>query len=177
MNKLINDNFKITTILSNGLQNDYLTLSLIEQFKEKDILLWQDKNLYFPCKRLQLSFGVDLLELLKQHIEEFNVLIISKLQDSTSGQEIINFIQNIATMEEMQNKQVIIICSANSGKSNLKLTDFKNLNNVISTCSDNIYSLTKVESEHIYKLENLTSNQISNLSESITRHRMILKKV
>ena len=111
MVKLINDNFKITTILSKGIQTDYLTASLLEQFEEKEVLLWQDKNMYFPCKRIQLSFGVHLLELLKQHIEEFNVLIINKFKDNVSNQDIKTFIESISTMEEMKDKQVIIFVS------------------------------------------------------------------
>lgn len=176
MIKLINDNFKITSILSRAIPADYLTASLIEQFKHKDILLWQDKNLYFPCKRLQLSYGVDLLKLLKHHIDDFNLLIINHFKDSVGSREIIDFIDTISTMKEMKDKQVILFLSADIDNPNL--SDYINLQNVINADSDYIYRLTKHKiyksQENLYTLEDLRNDNYIHLKETMIKHKIAL---
>ena len=168
MIKLINDNFKITTILSKGIQTDYLTASLLEQFEEKDVLLWQDKNMYFPCKRIQLSFGVDLLELLKQHIEEFNVLIINKFKYNVSSQDIKTFIESISAMEEMKDKQVIIFVSTNAN--DIELKHCFNLESTIKNYSDQVLTLNKTKPQE-YILQNLINGEIIKLKEQLNGYR------
>ena len=107
MENLINNEFKITSILVNGYYTNYLTASLIEQFKNRQVMLWQDKNLYHSCKRFQLLFGHDLIFLLDEFADEFDVLIIDKFRDRVSPQETINFIKTVAQNEKMKNKQFI----------------------------------------------------------------------
>ena len=93
MNKIIDHEFKITSILGKGYRVDYLTATLIEQFKNKQVLLFQDKNLYHSCKRLQLFFGIDLINQIEYFADEFDVLIIDKIKDYVNPQETINLIK------------------------------------------------------------------------------------
>lgn len=178
MSQIINYDFKITSILARAIPADYLTASLIEQFKHKDILLWQDKNLYFPCKRLQLSYGVDLLKLLKHHIDDFNLLIINHFKDSVGSRDVIDFIDTISTMKEMKDKQVILFLSADIDTPNL--SDYINLQNVIRADSDYIYTLAKHKiyksQENLYTLEDLRSGNYIHLKETMIKHKIALYK-
>ena len=105
MTHIIDGNSRIVSILVSGAYVDLLTGSLVEQFKEKQVMLWQDKNLYQSCKRFQLGFGLDLNVLLEEFIDEFDVLIIDKLRDSVNAEDKINFIRKTTKDERYKNKQ------------------------------------------------------------------------
>lgn len=167
--KIINENFKITSILARGYYTEYLTASLINQFKNKNVLLWQDMNFYRSCKRFQLSYGVNLTTLLKEFIEEFDVLIIDKLRDGTNVAETIEFMEQISKMEQMKNKQVIIIFSARSVEDMIELEEFPNLKYTIKKYSDDIYRFKRLDKSSVYdpqyKLYNLKTHDLIYLKE------------
>lgn len=179
MYKIIEKDFKMTSIISKGAkQIDELTASLVKQFENKNILLWQDKNLYFPCKRLEMCFGVELVELLNWHIDDFDLLIINKFKDYVNHQDTVEFIEYLSKVIEREEKQVVIFFSAKTKENcnNVELEDFKNLKNVIEKYSDRIYNL-KFNNCYGYIIEDLHSNKKLDLvydSKGINRR---LKKV
>lgn len=160
----LNKDLKIVSILGDNRSLDFVTAKIISVLKGKDILLWQDKNLYFPCKRLQLCYGVDLLELLKWHIDDFEVLIISKLKDNFNNKETEDFIKKIKSMEEMQNKQVILLLRNENISNEVTLENFPNFRSVIKECSNKIYGLTRIENSNLFMLKDLI-NQTEELCE------------
>lgn len=170
MEKIIDNEFKITSILARGYYTNYLTASIVEQFKNKEVLLWQDKNYYHSCKRLQLCFGHDLIELLKEFSDEFEVLIIDRFREGINVQDTINFIKTISKMEKMKNKQFIFIFSALTNNAGIYINDFENLKDVILEHSDRLYSLQRYERsivfENRYDLRNLDTDEVLCLRET-----------
>ena len=167
MKNLIDNEFKITSILVKGYYVNYLTASLVEQFKEKKVLLWQDKNLYHSCKRLQLLFGHDLIFLLEEFADEFDVLIIDKFRDNISSQDTINFIKTVSKMEKMKDKQFIFLISATTDN-DITIFDLQNLKDVVLECSDNIYTFNRVKKslfENKYQLKNIETDKELLLKE------------
>lgn len=158
MNEIIDTNFKITSILGKPSYNDYIISKLISQFKEKDVLLWQDKNLYFSTKRLQLCFGTNLISQLKWMIDDFEVLIISNFKDNVPC-GIDDFLEYISSAPEMQNKQVILLfaCTGVDRFYEVDLTDFPQTRNCIEKLSNNIYSFAR-DAEDNYICKNLKTN-------------------
>ena len=86
--KIIDNNFKITSILVRGFYTSYLTASLIEQFKDKNVLLLQDWKCYHSCKRFELVFGLDLNLLIEDLIFEFQKVLDSLCQFALTSGEI-----------------------------------------------------------------------------------------
>ncbi len=179
MEEIINNNFKITSILGKNMPLQDVTEKLIDKFKGKNVLLWQDMNLYFPTKRLQLCFGVNLIELLKWHINDFNILIINKLKDSVGVQDSQKFIEFISNYPEMKNKQVVLLFSY-YGKDRcdpITLEDFPNMKDCIEKFSDNIYSITKINwDKHVIKnlktqAETIWESYYDGLKSSLRRKK------
>ena len=181
MKNLIENEFKITSILVKGYYANYLTASLVEQFKNKQVLIWQDKNLYHSCKRIQLCFGVDLIFLLEDMVDEFDVLIIDKFRDNINPQETSNFIKTISQMEKMKNKQFIFMFSTISENKDVQICDYKNLKDVILNYSDHIYSFYRVDKCDIigntYQLQNIETEETFLLKEKAIGSRTILEEV
>lgn len=146
-----------------------MTATLVEQFKDKQVLLWQDKNLYHSCKRMQLGFGVDLISLLEDCIDEFDVLIINRFRDHVNPTETRAFIKKITEMEICKNKQFIFLFSVLKDSYDIKINDFIELGDTILDCSNNIYVLSKIDGcsilETLYNLKNLEDNSIVYLNE------------
>ena len=181
MENLIENQFKITSILVNGYYTNYLTASLIEQFKNKKVMLWQDKNLYHSCKRFQLLFGHDLIFLLKDFADEFDVLIIDKFRDRVSSQETINFIKTVAQMNKMKDKQFIFLFSRVTTSKNTQISDFENLKDAILEYSDNIYTFYRSSKLCVYgskyQLQNIKTKEAFLLEEKFVGSKTLLEKI
>ncbi|MBQ9795970.1 MAG: hypothetical protein IJW36_03335 [Clostridia bacterium] len=180
MKNLINNEFKITSILGKGYHIDSLTASLVDQFKNKNVLLFQDKNLYHSCKRLQLCFGIDLINQIDYFADEFDVLIIDKIKDYVNAHETINLFENISQSEKLKDKQFIFIFTSKTDKYNIDIKDFPNLGNAILRYSDNIYALRQTEHDFIkgrvYKLENIQTQETHFLSERPNGVKIIMEE-
>ena len=181
MENLIKNEFNITSILVNGFYTNYLTASLIEQFKNKQVMLWQDKNLYHSCKRFQLLFGHDLIFLLEDFADEFDVLIIDKFRDKINPQGTINFIQTVAKMDKMKDKQFILLFSRVTRNDNAQISDFENLKDAILEYSDNIYTFYRSSKFCVYGnkylLQNIETKETSLLGEKTIGSKTILEKI
>lgn len=181
MNKIISNDFKITSIVARGYYIKYLIASLVKQFQGKNVLLWQDMDIYHSCKRLQLSYGVDLIGLLDEFIDDFDVLIVDKLRDSVNVAETITFLEQISKMEQMKNKQVIIIFSACVGRYEINIEDLHNLKYTIKTYSDNIYCFNRVAKDLLhdnkYQLQDLKTGEISYYKEKLNKINTSLEKI
>lgn len=181
MKDLINNEFKIVSILGKGYKVDYLTATLIEQFKDKNLLLLQDKNLYHSCKRLQLCFGMDLIEQINYYADEFDVLIIDKIKDYVNSQDTIKFIEAISQMDKLNGKQFIFIFTSNTNSYSVNINDFINLKDTILKYSNEVYVLQRTEPEYItdgkYKFENILTQEIRFLKEKANSVRIMLEDV
>lgn len=181
MENLIKNEFKITSILVNGFYTDYLTASLIEQFKNKRVMLWQDKNLYHSCKRFQLLFGHDLIFLLEHFADEFDVLIVDKIRDKINPEGTINFIKAVTQMDKMKDKQFIFLFSRVSRKDNAQISDFENLKDVILEYSDNIYTFYRTSKFCVYGskylLQNIETKETFLLGEKTIGSKTVLEKI
>lgn len=179
MKKIIDDEFKITSILARGYYVNYLTASLVEQFKEKQVLLWQDKNYYHSCKRLELGFGHDLVALLDEFADEFDVLIIDKFRDNINSQDTIKFIKTVSQMEKMKNKQFIFIFSAPTENKDIHISDYVNLRDVILENSDYIYTFIRSNRscllDHRYQLQNFETEDSLTLMEKTNGAKTLLE--
>lgn len=168
--KIINEDFRLTSILARGYYINYLIASLVQQFKDKNVLLWQDRDLYHSCKRIQLRYGVDLIALLEEFIDEFDVLIIDRFRDNTNVAESIDFIDRISQINKMRNKKVVIIFSVHTSKDLINIDDFYNLKYTIKTRSNNIYTFNRLDKgygcDSKYQLQDLNSNQVVFLKET-----------
>lgn len=180
MKEIINNEFKITSIMGKGFHIDYLVASMVKQFKDKNVLLFQDKNLYHACKRLQLCFGVDLINQIDYFADEFDVLIVDRIKDYVNPQETINLIKSISQSDKMKDKQFIFIFTSKTDKYNISIKDFPNLENVILEYSDNIYTLKQTQHDfikgHVYKLENMKTQETHFLTARPNGVEIILEE-
>ena len=163
MKNLIKNGSKITSIITQGYKRNYLTPNLIEQFSNKRILLWQRHSEYFPCKRFELYYGVDLKECIKEQINDFDVLIINSFVEWCNSKETIEFVKFLYEMEEMDNKQVILIfsCKYVENKKSQSLKDFKNYNGVIKEVSNQIYSFKEGKVFGEYLMEDYSTGEVT----------------
>ncbi|MBR4999013.1 MAG: hypothetical protein IKY10_03950, partial [Clostridia bacterium] len=129
MENLIEHNFKITSILSRTSKG--LLSRILKQFANKNILLWQEKYLDYPCETIIVNDKSDLLKLMKATINEFDLLIIDNLDIKAKSKKLINFIKSISKMEEFKNKQVVLLFNNKDSLKNGKLNDFKSYKRVI----------------------------------------------
>ena len=160
MYKIKDENYKITAIFGNVRTLDLVTAYLIKLFKGKDVLLWQDKNLYFPSKRLQLSFGVDLVKLLKLHINDFDVLIVSNFKDGVNSFDNRKFVEEIRNIPEMRDKQVIIMYTAEKILGHkIDLSDFPNTIECSDRFFDNIFVVAKTNDLRGYVSRDLRNKE------------------
>ena len=172
---IISNEFKITTILTKRkYHTDYLVHYLTKQFKDKEVMLWQSSNCYMPCKRIELGFDSDLIDLLHYYKDEFDVLIVYTLKDTMIIQETISFINEFKQSKDFADKQLIILVAARRGADTkieeVKLEDYVNLKDTIIKCSDNIYKYERKDCISQFVVENLKTKETTNwrtYSESV----------
>ncbi len=157
MENLIEHNFKITSILSRTSKG--LLSRILKQFANKNILLWQEKYLDYPCETIIVNDKSDLLKLMKATINEFDLLIIDNLDIKAKSKKLINFIKSISKMEEFKNKQVVLLFNNKDSLKNGKLNDFKSYKRVISAYSDRIYTI--IADNHHYFMKELKTGETS----------------
>ena len=148
MENLIENDFKITSILSRTSKG--LLSRILKQFANKNILLWQEKYLVYPCETIIINYKSDLLKLLKATINEFDLLIIDNLDVKAKSKKVDSLIKSIFKMEDFNDKQFILLF--NNKDIDGKLNDFKSYKRVISAYSDRIYTI-KADNHHYFMKE------------------------
>ena len=157
MENIIDNNFKITSILSRTSKG--LLSRILKQFENKNILLWQDNYSDCPCETIMINSDVDLLKLMKATINEFDLLIIDNLDVKTKSKKVDNLIKVISKMENFTDKQLILLFNNKDSLKDGKLNDFKSYKRVISAHSDRIYTITA--DNHHYFMKELKTGETS----------------
>ena len=154
---LIEKDFKIASILSRTSKG--LLHKILKQFANKNILLLQEDYADYPCETIIVNYKSDLLKLLKETINEFDLLIIDNLDVKTKFKKVDNLIKSISKMEDFNDKQVVLLFNNKDSLKNGKLNDFKSYKRVISAYSDRIYTITA--DNHHYFMKELKTGETS----------------
>lgn len=156
MNEIISNDFLITSIL---LKNSAGMLQrLLKQFDDKQVLLLKESFDNYPCETVIINHKTDLLKLVKSTINEFDLLIIDDINVDVKSKNLINFIKAIYKMEEMKDKQIILLFNYKKTKTkDLGIDSFDCFKKAVSIYSDRIYTISA--DNHHYFIKELKTCQ------------------
>ena len=60
LDKLIDEDFRIVSIITHGIKRQYIIPNLLGQFSNKRVMMWLKSETYFPCNRITLYYGTSL---------------------------------------------------------------------------------------------------------------------
>ena len=109
LDKLLDyDKGKLTFVLTCGFVREALIGNIIEENKDKKILVFgRDKN-YLPCPRLTMFYGMDIKEAFKTFAYDCDIFIVDCFLDSKYNEEIEEFIRFLKWNETAKNKAIIL---------------------------------------------------------------------
>lgn len=157
--KLINQDAKITSIITHGIKRQHIIPNLLGQFSNKRVMIWQKSEAYFPCNRCTLYYGTDLKYMLDWCLSDFDVLIVNSFVEHANSQETKEFIKLVATDEKYKNKQFIFMFTKAPESEKLKLEHFKNYKDTIEKYSDSIFNLRSGTGLDGYEFIDLKTNK------------------
>lgn len=140
-------------------RNMYLNKLIEDLNASNDVMLWQQDEWYFDCKRVNLCFNSNLDEMWETYVNNFKVLIISFFADWANTREITNFMLKLKQDERAKDKTIIIIFKAKTHAEQLKIEDFNNLADVILSNCDEIYMCNRYTNFETFIIESLFSEE------------------
>ncbi|MCQ2556228.1 MAG: hypothetical protein MJ149_02740 [Clostridia bacterium] len=133
---------------------------ILSENKNKRVMLWQSGYEYFDCKRLELSFNTDLIDLFETYSKDFDVLIINYISDWANTKETSTFLQYLKNDNRLKDKCVIIIFKQKVDYNcPLKIEDFHNILDAILTNCDEFYIFNPYKGLYLdFEVEEIFSN-------------------
>lgn len=159
LDKIINPDAQITSILASGYRRHSVVTNILGQFGSR-VMLWQTGNEYFPCNRMQLFYGVRLRFLCDTYKDDFDVLVVDSFRDCFNTKETIEFIEYVKNENKLKNKKFIFIFTAVEMGNKFDIDCFTNFKETIEKLSDDIFLLRKTEDYNIMILENCKTKQV-----------------
>lgn len=105
----------IISILSYGYDRAYIATQIVKKLNSNKLIIFNSGNntqRYFPCKRVEMCYGWDLIDMVKEHKKDFSVAIINCLNEDFNSLETILFINFLKENIDMKNKAFILIFKA-----------------------------------------------------------------
>lgn len=172
MKQIINNNFKIISIITEGFKRHSLVGYLVDLYKDDRVMLLQNDGMYYPCKRDQMYYGIDLNKWLDSKIDDFDILIINNFVEHANSKETIDFIEKISQIDKMKNKKVILFFTKRSENCLQEITieEFTIYREIIEKFSTFIYQFKNSKEIRTYLLENLTTGEITRLKSTYYNH-------
>lgn len=155
LDKIINPDAQITSILTTGIVRNCVIPNIIGQFDGR-VMLWQNSDIYYPCNRIQLYYGTSLKYLYNLYKDDFDVLVVNPLIDGFNSKETIEFVEYIKN--ENPNKKFIFIFKPSNYAKELNLDAYKNYKDIIEKCSNDIFILKRID-HFTAELQNLKTKQ------------------
>ncbi|MBO5954925.1 MAG: hypothetical protein J6Q13_03050 [Clostridia bacterium] len=163
LDKIINENSQITSILASGYRRHSVVANILGQFGSR-VMLWQTNSAYFPCNRMQLYYGVRLRFLCDTYKDDFDVLVVDSFRDCFNTKETIEFIEYVKSKNEFTNKKFIFIFTAVEMGKKFDIDSFTNFKETIEKLSDDIFLLRRTENYDILSLENCKTKEVEKYS-------------
>ena len=134
----------ITAILTKGFKRHCIVNQYLVENPEEDVMVWGTNGTYFPCKRKELYYGVNLIQELEDSVNDFSTLIVDTFYEQANSFETKKFIKYIKNNSKFKNKKFILLFVSNSAvKENVEISNFQVYFNVLNKCSDYIYSFSE----------------------------------
>lgn len=159
----------IVSIFVYGYDRIYLATQIVKGLNSNRVLLFNsgsNSRLYFPCKRVEMSYGWDLKEMVKEYKNDFSIAIVNCLTTDFNTKETNEFIKFLKEDKEMKTKSFVLVFKASFGsfeKGNR--LDYKYFNiykkSIINNCNKqySFYRTTKDILKKEWFLENLLTKE------------------
>lgn len=105
----------IISILSYGYDRKYLVNQIVKDLNSKKVIAFNSGSCtqeYFPCKRVEMCYGWDLIKMITEYKNDFSIAIINCLTEGFNSLETNLFIKFLKENKEMKNKTFILIFNA-----------------------------------------------------------------
>lgn len=155
MKQIIESDFKVASIISKN--SNGIISSLLKQFEDKKVLLLQQSFCEYPCETILITTETDLLELSKNTVNEFDLLIIEILDIGSKSKKMTKFIKAISKLKHLKDKQIVILFKSNDCSKNMEINSFGCYKRAVLVSSDKIYTLSA--DNHHYFMNELTTCQ------------------
>jgi len=132
---------KITCILTKAHNTFLFAKQFIENNKNKNILLYQIRNLTYPCNNITLTYGTNLIRLVNDDLNKFDILLIDHLIDDFNSKETIEFLNYIKTDHKFKNKAFVVLFTKYTEDKVMNLEHYENCKKTILNVSDYLYVL------------------------------------
>ena len=171
-NKIINiEKGDIISILSYGYDRRYIVNQIVKKLDSKKIITFNSGSCaqeYFPCKRVEMCYGWDLIQMVNEYKNDFSIASINCVCEGFNSIETKSFIKFLQENIDMKNKAFILIFNAKFGtyEKGLPLTynyfpQYKN--SIIKYCNKqfSFYRTTQELSKREWFFENLLTKEKS----------------
>ena len=120
------------SLFTYGFDRLYVVTQIVKELNSHKVILFNagsNSHMYFPCKRVEMSYGWDLKDMVNDFKKDFSIGIINCLCPKFNTKETIEFIKFLREDPDMKNKTFILIFRAKYGSWSLgKKLDYKYFN-------------------------------------------------
>ncbi len=175
-------------ILYCGRNRFYFVNKIVDELKDKNVIVFSGgiyENCYFPCKRVQMAYGYDLVYMVKDYIKDYDIAIINALKENFNTVETIRFLETLRKDPELNKKTFILLFGIEYEdgltKQPITLSYYPNYHNAICDYCNKQYTFYKqdsdilvyhyvikdlqTEKEKVYKLNKFSDNLIVEIKD------------
>ena len=105
----------VISVFSYGYDRVYLADKIIDDLNSNKVLMFNsgsNARMYFPCKRIEMSYGWGLKEMVTEYKKDFSIGIINCLTTEFNTKETTDFIKFLKEDKDMKNKAFVLIFKA-----------------------------------------------------------------
>ena len=98
------------SLFTYGFDRLYVVTQIVKELNSHKVILFNagsNSHMYFPCKRVEMSYGWDLKDMINDFKKDFSIGIINCLCPKFNTKETIDFIKFLREDPDMKNKTFI----------------------------------------------------------------------